>query len=309
MSVARGLEPVTEPPQAQHEIAWPPLSAAAAHDRSSGFRLARGADVPFAVARIGQAEPTSAAAWAAALRLHLLPATGLGAACGALLVARTPGVRPAVLSVAVLLVVAGHGLAVLVRDLGDARPGRAGQLSRRSAGRAALALSGVSLLLAGALVAARGPVVLWWALAAVVVVAVAVSRRSGPVLTAVAGFVAGSGSLLLAVQAGLGSLPVRTLPPALAAGGLVAAVLLARRHPVRCSTAVRLLVALPLAASGAGVAVGGLPVPVLGVALALPSARRAADRPQASLLPAARLTALLLFAALVAGAVLGLPAR
>lgn len=306
MSVARGFEPDADS-DAPPAFTLSPLAAAATHDRPSGLRPVPGADRAAVAEPIGGAEPASAASWAAALRLHLLPASGLGAACGALLVARAPGVRPAVLTLAVLLVLAGHGVAVLVRDLGDARPDRAGCLPRRSAGRAVLVLAGLSLLLAGGLLAAIGPLVLWWGLAATVVVAIGVSRRSGRVLTALAGFAAGSAALLLVVRAGLGSVPLQAVTPALAVGGLVSAILLARRHPVRCSLAMRLLVALPLAASGAGVALGALPAPVLAVALALPAARRAADRPSSHLVAAARLTALLLFAALVASAALGLP--
>lgn len=282
VSVAPGSEVTLEPPAGRRPLVL--LAGAPSRQPDEGAPSAR---------------------WSAAVRLHLLPVSLLGPACAGLLLARAPGVRPALLAVAVLLASVGHALAALVRDLGDARPRRAGVLDRRSAGRAVLALTGLAVLLAGALAAARGPGVLLWGPAGVAVVLVGVSRRAGPLLTAAAGLATGSGTLLFTLQAVTGQVRAWAVPAAVVAGAVAAAITLERRCARPTGWLVRVLVALPLAGAGVGVATGGLPVEVLVLLVAVPVARRAAQESGAALARAARLCGVLFVGALLAAALLG----
>jgi 1,4-dihydroxy-2-naphthoate polyprenyltransferase len=253
--------------------------------------------------------PSSPSAWARAVRLRALPVTLLGGAVGGLLVARDAGARPLLLVLAGTGLVVAHALGGLARDLGDARPDRAGPLRRSEAGRAALGLAGAGTVLLAVLAAVRDPRAAAFAAAGCLAVLLAVSRRSGVLLAAVAGHAGGVVAVGVVVWAATGAVDRRTLLVGLVVGGPVAALLAARRVRVAVHAA-RLLVLVPYAAAGAAVALGALPWPVVAVALALPAARRtsaAAARADASTLVAghARLFAALLVAGLLVAALTG----
>jgi 1,4-dihydroxy-2-naphthoate polyprenyltransferase len=253
--------------------------------------------------------PSSPADWLRATRAGRLPATLLGGVVGGLVVAREPGARPGPLVLALVGLVLAHALAGLVHALGDARPERAGPLRRAEAGRALLAVGAAGLVVLAVLVVARDPRGLALAAAGALAVLLAVSRRSGARLSALAGLLGGAVATALAVWAATGSLGRAELVVGLVAGGALAGLLAGRRAAVRGATA-RLLVLAPYAAAGLAVALGALPWTALLVALALPAARRAsvaASRADASSAVAghARLFAVLLVAGLLVAAVLG----
>ncbi|MFP5219314.1 MAG: hypothetical protein ACLGIG_06190 [Actinomycetes bacterium] len=252
-------------------------------------------------------------AWLRALRPGALPATLLGGVVGGLLVARDAAARPGLLVLGLLLLVLGHAVAGLVRDLGDARPGRAGPLRRSEAGRALLAATASAVVAVGVLSVlhdVRGALLL--PLGAVAVV-LAVSRRTGVLLAAVAGLLSGTLAVTTAVWAGTGRLEAGSALAGLVVGGVLAGLLAARRTRIAGGTT-RLLVLLPYLATGAAVWAAALPWPAIAVALALPAARTASAAARSSGRGAdagsvvaghARLFAVLLVTGLVAAAVTG----
>ncbi|HWH27782.1 MAG TPA: hypothetical protein VNU26_02265 [Mycobacteriales bacterium] len=215
-------------------------------------------------------------AWLHAVRPAALPATLLGGAVGGLLVSRDATARPGLLAVGLLLLVLGHALAGLARDLGDARPGRAGRLRRAEAGRAALAVTAAALVTVAVLGVVHDPRGLLLVPLGAVAVVLAVSRRTGALLAAVAGLLAGTLAVTTVVWAGSGRLDGRSALAGLVVGGVLAGLLAARRTRVS-ARATRLLVLLPYLAAGGAVWVAALPWPVLAVALALPAARTASS--------------------------------
>jgi hypothetical protein len=298
-------------PAASTALLVPAGSAADVPPESATSALAPGAVLPRrTVLPPRPPVPSSPAAWARAVRVASLPLTLLGAAVGGLLVARDVGVRPGLLALAVGGLVAAHALGGLVRDLGDARPDRAGPLRRVEAGRAALGLTGAGVLVLGLLGGMRDLRVAGFAALGCLAVLLAVSRRSGLLLTVVAGHLAGVVAVGTAVWAATGVVGGGTLLVGLAVGGPLSALLAARRTAVGGVPA-RGLVVAPYVAAGAAVAVSALPLPALAVGLALPAARRAslaARGPDATAVVAghARLYALLLVGGLLAAALTGL---
>lgn len=254
--------------------------------------------------------------WLRALRPGALPATLLGGAVGGLLVARDPAARPGLLGVGLLLLVLGHALTGFVRDLGDARPGRAGPLRRREAGRATLVVAGSGVVALGVLSALHDPRGLLLLPLGAVAVLLTVSRRVGVALAAVAGLLSGSLAVLAVAWAGSGRLDGSTALAGLVVGAVLAGLLAARRARV-AGRAARLLVLLPYVAAGAAVWAAALPWTALAVALALPAARTASSAATSASSAArgadagpvvaghARLFAVLLVAGLVGAALTG----